>query len=282
MRLKLALLALPLALLAALFVYFVRPQLGVAPAAGSTTGAPAFVANPSGGAAPADSALSGVVKMDPNSPSGADTTPTLLKAITVVGQGEAKIAPDVAYVSIGVRTREKTAKDAQDKNNQAMAAVIAKVKSLGIDDKDIQTSGISLYPAYETTGTLISGYDASNSVTVRVDIAKIGPVLDGAVESGANSNVSVGFALKDPSAATSQALEAATKDARARADAIAKGLGVTIKEVQIAVEETSTSPVIMRDAAAYSSVGAEAAMAKTPVQAGELTVTSRVRVTYTY
>ena len=218
--------------------------------------------------------------MDPNTPS-AETTSTLLKSITVVGQGDAKIAPDVGYVSVGVRTREKTAKEAQDKNNQAMAAVIAKVKSLGVDDKDIQTSGISLYPVYSQEN-VISGYEAANSVTVRTDIGKVGPVIDAAVEAGANSNVSVGFGLKDPSAATLQALEAATKDARARADAIAKGLGVMIKEVQIAVEETTTSPVVMRDTGYNVAAASEAKMAPTPVQAGELTVTSRVRVTYTY
>lgn len=283
MRLKLALLAIPLALLAALFVYFVRPQLGATPAASSTTGTPAFVANPSGGAAPAASALSGVANMDTTSPTTADPTATLLKSITVVGQGQVKVAPDVAYVSVGVRTRETTAKDAQDKNNQAMAAAIARIKSLGIEDKDIQTSGISLYPVYDGTANQITGYEAANTVTARVDIAKAGPVIDGAVEAGANSNVSVSFGLKDPSAATAQALEASAKDARTHADAIAKGLGVTIKEVQIAVEETSTSPVVMRDSAYGMAASApDAKIAPTPVQAGELTVTSTVRVTYSY
>jgi uncharacterized protein YggE len=279
MRLKLALLALPLALLAALFVYF-QPRLGVQQVDGSTPGSPAVVAGQSGSAAPTDSTASrGSSVMNPYNPS-AETTPTLLRAITVVGQGETKVAPDVAYVNAGVRIRETTAQAAQEKTNQAMAAVIAKIKSLGIDDKDIQTSGISLWPVI-LRENVIDGYEASNSVIVKVDIAKAGPTIDAAVEGGANSNVSIGFGLKDPSTATLQGLEAAAKDARTRADAIAKGLGVTIKQVQIAVEESSSSPVVMREAAAYAAADAKM-MAPTPVQPGELTVITRVRVTYTY
>jgi uncharacterized protein len=287
MRLKLALVALPLALLAAFFVYF-RPQFGAAPAAGSPSavvgqsGAPAVAGAAVGSAAPAPAAStsSGAVKMDPSTPS-ADTTSPILKSITVVGQGEANVAPDVAYVSVGVQTREKTAKDAQDKNNQAMATAIAKVKALGIDDKDIQTSGISLYPVYDQNST-ITGYQASNTITAKVDIAKAGQVIDAAVEAGANSNVSVSFGLKDSSAATAQALEAATKEARTRADAIAKGLGVTIKEVQIAVEQSSVTPIVTSLGYANAAAASDAKMAPTPVQPGQLTVTSRVQVTYTY
>ncbi len=218
--------------------------------------------------------------MDPNSPTAADTTPTLLKAITVVGQGQIKVAPDVAYVSVGVQTRANTAKDAQDQNNQAMAAAIAKIKSLGIADKDIQTSGISLYPSYDNSNT-ITGYQASNTVTAKVDIAKAGPVIDGAVEAGANSNVSISFGLSDPSAAQVQALEAAAKDARTHADAIAKGLGVTIKAVQLASEQTTTTPIPYAVAASVAQDSA-AKMAPTPVQAGEMTVTANVQVTYSY
>ena len=276
MRLKLALLAIPLALLAALFVYFVRPQLGAAPAAGSTTGAPAYVANPSSGGAPAASTLSGATKMDPGVSTAAETTPTLLKTITVAGQGQVQVAPDVAYVSFGVQTRASTAKDAQDQNNQAMAAAIAKIKALGIADKDIQTSGISLYPVYDQSNT-ITGYQASNTVTVSVDVAKAGQVIDGAVGAGANTSVSVSFGLKDPGAAQAQALEAAAKDARTHADAIAKGLGVTIQQVQVAVEQTSTTPVPVR---AMGVAASSAGIAPTPVQAGQLTVTATVSVTY--
>ncbi len=278
MRLKLALLAIPIALLAALFVYFVRPQLGATPAVGSSTGAPSYVANPSSGAAPAASTLAGVASAGSSTPAAAGTTSSLLNTITVTGQGQIKVAPDVAYVSFGVQTRASTAKAAQDQNNQAMAAAIAKIKALGIADADIQTSGINLYPVYDQSNT-ITGYQAGNTVTVTVDVAKAGDVIDAAVGAGANTNVSVSFGLKDPSAATDQALEAAAKAARAHADAIAKGLGVTIQQVQLAVEQTSTTPVPVRDVAVAAS---SAAIAPTPVQAGQLTVSATVQVTYSY
>lgn len=202
------------------------------------------------------------------------------KGIVVVGVGTAHAAPDSASITVGVQTEAQTAKEAQEKGNATMAAVVASIKSLGIPEKDIQTSGVGLWPMTERENR-VTGYRASNSVTVQVqDVSKVGPVLDAAVAAGANTAGNVRFGLKDPSAAQRQALDAAAKDAQGKADAIAKALGVRIKAVDSAVEEVTGGPVPVAEAlrAEFEAAGGMGV----PVQPGELAVTTRLRITCSY
>lgn len=261
------LLAIALGLLAALVIYL-QPRFGTAPALGVGP-APVGSTAPRSADYPSQ-ALAGL--------GAAATDPNGAKGIVVVGTGTARVTPDVAFVTVGVRTRGQTAKEAQDANNKTMAAVLAQVKALRIAEQDIQTSGINLSPVIQREN-VVSGYEATNVVTVRVqDVSQAGPVLDAAVAGGANVAGSVRFGLKDPSGATRQALDAAAKDAQGKAEAIAKALGVQIKSVESAVEEEVGGPRV----AEAMNLDAASAAAPVPVQPGELSVTARLRVTYAY
>ena len=80
-----------------------------------------------------------------------------------------------------------------------MSAVLAKLKAMNIDDKDIQTSGISVWPMYDQSPNKITGYTASNTVNVTVnDISRAGEILDTAVAAGANTAGGVTFGIKGP------------------------------------------------------------------------------------
>ncbi|RUU81937.1 DUF541 domain-containing protein, partial [Mesorhizobium sp. M7A.T.Ca.TU.009.01.3.1] len=72
---------------------------------------------------------------------GAADLPTPPRII-VSGEGEATVAPDLAVLTLSVMREAKTARAALDANNDAMAAVIAAMKSAGIKDRDLQTAGI--------------------------------------------------------------------------------------------------------------------------------------------
>lgn len=76
----------------------------------------------------------------------ADDNAGSVRKITVSGQGTVKVKPDVAYVTLGVQTDSKDAKEAQAQNTKLMNDVIEAVKALGIAEKDIQTSGYYMYP----------------------------------------------------------------------------------------------------------------------------------------
>ena len=212
------------------------------------------------------------------------TPATPPNALTVVGQGEATGTADMALVSLGVTTNGASAQEAMSANSTAMSAVIAKVKAQGVADKDIQTSEISLVPVQGQSKSSdtqqppqIVGFTASNSVIVTVrDLKKVGPVLDVAIAAGANSASGVSFGIADPTSLQQTALQNAVKAARGRADAMAAAAGVKVTGV-LSISEVTTEQPQPRSLAAPA-----VAPQGTPVQPGELTVTTQVVASYSF
>jgi len=82
-----------------------------------------------------------------------------------LGLRRENVAPDTASLSIGVVVQSATAKQASDKNAGSMKVVINELKNIGLQDKDIQTSFLSIQPVYKYNGvTTIEAYSASNNV----------------------------------------------------------------------------------------------------------------------
>src|SRR6266851_6624127 len=103
-------------------------------------------------------------------------------AISVTGEATVSVPPDQAQIDAGVTSDAKTAREASDANNAAMGKVLLALKGAGIEQKDYQTSRLSLqpqYPANRSGPSPIVGYRASNRVTLRVrDVTKIANVID--------------------------------------------------------------------------------------------------------
>src|SRR5436309_13623608 len=121
-------------------------------------------------------------------PALAQTAPPAM--ISVTGEATVSVPPDLAQIDAGVTTEAKTAREASDANNAAMGKVLLALKGAGIDEKDYQTSRLSLQPQYapnRTGPSPIVGYRASNRVTIRVrDVTKVAGVIDVLVGAGAN------------------------------------------------------------------------------------------------
>jgi len=203
--------------------------------------------------------------------------------ITVEGLGEVARTPDMATLSAGVVTDAPTAAEALAKNNAAMQQLLALAKELGIEDRDVQTANLSVtpqYPPYNAQGAQgrpqIVGYQVSNQVSLRVrDLARLGQVLDGLVQRGANQLYGVTFTLADPNPAAAEARDAAVADARAKAERLARAAGVTLGPVLSIADGGARLPQPMPMARA---VMAEAA--SVPVATGELTLREQLRVTF--
>ena len=71
--------------------------------------------------------------------------------IAVTGSGKVTVVPDMATISLGVLIQRNTAKAAREAAAESMTKVVAAIKALGIDDKDIASSSISLQPVYDYT-----------------------------------------------------------------------------------------------------------------------------------
>jgi uncharacterized protein len=208
------------------------------------------------------------------------------RTITVVGQGKASGTPDIAHINIGVETTGTSAQEAVSANSTQMATLLAKLKAMGIADKDIQTSNYSIYteqpqpkpglPGGNTTGNETPIYHVSNQVNVTVrDTSKLGDALDQAVSAGANNVYGVSFEVSDTSKLEADARANAMADAKARAQNLAQLAGVSLGEVQT-VSEVIGSPMPIYAQAAMGMGGGG-----TPIQPGEFQVNVNVQVTYT-
>ena len=203
--------------------------------------------------------------------------------ITVAGVGTVVTAPDVADIRLGVTFTRPTVKAARADAAAAMTKVIAALKALGIADKDIQTTGVSLQPAYDYSANAnpprITGYSLSNGVAVTVrDLDKAGDAIDNSLAAGATTLDGVSFRVDDPAKAQQQARTDAMKQARAHADTLAAAAGVTISGVASISETSSPTPYPMFYGAAAGS--APVKDVATPLQPGTTDVTISVAVVY--
>ena len=161
--------------------------------------------------------------------------------LDIAATGEVTRVPDIAIISTGVVTRASTATGAIQQNAARMARVRAALKRAGIDDKDIQTSTISLSPEYtyqQNKAPVLNGYSASNQVSVRFrDIGDTGKILDALVAEGANQINGPSLTIDKPEAALDEARVKAIAAGRARAELYARALGMRVTRL-LSVSET--------------------------------------------
>lgn len=189
--------------------------------------------------------------------------------------------PDLADVGAGVTSEAPTAVGAMQANAQAMSAVIARIKALGIAEGDIQTAGISLNPRYdyhqENRRQVFLGYQVSNRVQVTLrEIARVGEVLDALVAAGATDLSGPNWSIDDPAVARAQARERAMGAARERALEYARLAGfadVRLLQVSEAVPFDRPMPFARAEAA-------DAVQASTPVEPGRVEAGVTITVSY--
>lgn len=229
--------------------------------------------------------LAPAVNAQPNGPGEQTPIPT----ITVSGSGEVRADPDEANVRLGVEAQHEDAARAQDEASRIAGAILDAVAELGVPEEAVQTSRLVLHPVYDQgprpqsrpREPEIVGYRASNVVSVRLeDLTKVGPVIDAAVDAGANRVEGVDFQLQDDLEARQEALRKAVEDARAKAQAMAAALGVELGQV-LDAQEGGVHIAVPR----FGGVRAEAMemsvrSADTPVAAGEITVSANVTLRY--
>jgi uncharacterized protein len=206
-------------------------------------------------------------------------------AISVSGEGTVSVPPDLAQIDAGVASDAKTAKEAAEANNAAMGKVLAALKGAGIDEKDYQTSRLSLLPqtAPPTPGRqappAIIGYRATNHVTIKVrDLTKVASVIDTLVAAGANDIGNVGFTVREPSKLLDEARENAVADARRKAEIYAKAAGVTLGAPLDITEGGAPTPMFRGKM--FGTFAGAAANAPTPIAQGEETLAVSVSVTW--
>lgn len=203
-----------------------------------------------------------------------------MSTISVNGTGEARIAPDMATIQLGVTTQAESAAEAMKQNAERQTAVIAALGEAGIEQADVQTSGLNLNPMMdygENRAPTVVGYQASNMVSVRVkEIGNLGQVMDAIVNAGANEINGISFQREDGTDAEDDARRKAVEDARRKAEVLAEASGLTLGPV-LSLRDTpqpeGPRPMMMEARAASDA-------ASTPIAAGELSMSAQIEAEY--
>ncbi len=199
--------------------------------------------------------------------------------LSISGSAEKNIAPDTASLSIGVVVQAPTAKEATDKNAGSMNTVINELKNLGLQDKDIQTSFLSIQPVYKYNGApTIEGYSASNNVQVTTKMLdKLSEIIDRSTSVGANQIGGVSFSVSEEKQKELREglLAEAVSDASSKANDLAKKLDIRIIGVKTSsISEGGIPQPFIRE------VSIAEGKAATPIMPGETKVSLSVQVTY--
>jgi uncharacterized protein len=238
--------------------------------------------------------------VDIGCPTGAevceDNNSTSHSTVSTSGTATTRVQPDKFSVTVGVETNGTTAQEAADRNADLVAEVIAALRGLGIAEADISTSSYNVYPVYGSRpaadacimiyptppeclpGTEITGYVASNTVTVTLDAdgeVDAGQVIDAAIDAGANTVQGAYFFLSQERQLEVQEglITQAIENARQRATIAASAVGMGIDRVKSISLNDVYFPIFARDVSVAQEVG-------TQILPGQQEVTMTVQVVY--
>lgn len=225
---------------------------------------------------------------------GTETPPQ--STITVSGKGEKLAIPDIAELSFSVVAEADTASGAQEKATEKMNAALKAIRGLGIEEKDIKTTGYFMNPRYEYMKIgapctpwgcppdgerRLVGYEVSQSVSVKIrKLDQAGAVVSAVVAAGATNVSGISFAIEDEEAARAEARGSAIEDAKAKAELLAEQLSVKIVRV-VSFNESGTYPVYFKGVVAErGGYGGDTAVSVPEVPPGETEIVSNVTITY--
>ena len=210
------------------------------------------------------------------------TPPASTPGISVVGSGIVLAQPSTAHITLGVEVSDQSLANAQAAASQRMDAVVAKLKADGIPDTDIHTTSYNVSPQYDNApnqNPTLRGYLVQNLVDVKTsNVGGLGALIDDMVSAGATRVYGISFQADDVESLKAQARDQAMQNARAKAEQLARDSGVALGK-PISVEESDAGGVTPQRGVSFDAAPAAAAPT-TPIQPGQLQVSTTVRVTW--
>ena len=209
--------------------------------------------------------------------------------IVVSGKGELTVKPDIATISFSILEESMDVSKATDAVNTKIAKIIANLKTNGVDEKDIKTTGYNIYPRYDYVSAqvypyngkqVLAGYDVTQSISIKIrDLTKAGKIVSDLGTLGVTDMSGLTFTEDKYDDLVLQARDQAITDARAQATKLAKALGVKLVKI-VSYSEGGNYP-IYADSVSYS-MGASSMKSIAPavLPTGENKITSNVSITY--
>lgn len=227
----------------------------------------------------------------------ASDSATLGNILSVTGTGSVDVPTTETLVSASIQASTKcdTSKPAHECSGQKAQQQVAQASQevmdylKGLDYvSELSTTNVQLQPQYDySNGQKLTGYQATNSISFKVENEQAGDVLDEIVQKGVTSIDSVSFVASDDdiAAATNEALKKAVKNAQDQADAVLEAVGSTsqgIVGIQVGDAGAPTPVPGPMFSMANSAAAAPAAEATTPIEAATQTVQAQVTLNIKY
>lgn len=145
--------------------------------------------------------------------------------IAVSGMAEQEVAPDMAYIDVGINVRADDAETARTQEAQIASQIRRALLGLAITDDDLQNTSYYLYQEYKVDRNGVRTadkyvLDSSIKVTVK-DLDKLSQVIDNVVEAGATNISNITYALSTQNIIQRQLLATAVENARDKAAVVA-------------------------------------------------------------
>ena len=213
-----------------------------------------------------------------NANAGAATDHTV-RTITGTATGTATGVPDTATIGLGADSHGASATEALTNNAKRVEGVIAAMRFVGVAEKDIQTTNISVYPAFDNRGR-ITGYTVSTRMSAKThDVPGAGKVIDAAAKlAGDDLRVdSINLSIEDTGPVVRAARTKAVVAAHDQAAQLAKAAHVGLGAVRTIVEQQDQQNVFPQAASARMLADQAAAI---PVSAGTQDLQIHVKVVY--
>lgn len=163
--------------------------------------------------------------------------------VSISGSATVNVAPDIANVSFGLSTKEKTAQAAKEANDAMLKSLNEVLKKYEIKESELSMNYINIRPYYEyrSNNNEIVGYVAQKTITIKIrEIEKYNNFIDDLLKIGISDINSVDFAVENIKNVRNQARIKAMENAREKAELFASSISKKIVDV-IEISESDVS-----------------------------------------
>ena len=201
--------------------------------------------------------------------------------ISVSGEGQVKVVPDQAFISVTVETKGNNATSVKKQNDETIEKVIQFIKKIKLPKEDVQTKRISLNPQYDYEKKK-HNYNATQTLEILLkDLAQYDVLMEGLVDAGINRINTVEFKTSQLTQYQSEARKLAMKEAKQKAEDYVSVLAQKIgKALTISDNSQAYYPQPMYERTMMVSAMSDGEVQRETLAIGEITIVANVSVSF--
>lgn len=205
-------------------------------------------------------------------------------SLQVTGSAVITGTPDIAYITLGVETKDPSAEVASQENAERMNRVFTALQELGLSKEELTTSGYNIYSSNQVVArgtdqeSTVTTYHVQNRINISTkDLENVGKIIDIAIKSGANQVQGINFDIQDKQEMQLEALKNAVKQGQLKAEVMAEAAGITLGGIQSFSENYgSYAPTYNTMAMRAEALGS----APTTINPGQVEVSANVSMNF--